>query len=247
MVPNTRLIPASQGEIAQFRSLNFNYRWAIGSLNYLSVSTRPDIAFAVSQLLQHLENPGTTHWQAFLHLLQYLAGTRSYAIKIGGGDNVFRVYTDADWANCSTTRRSYSGYLVTWGDTIIAWKAKKQSSVSTSTTEAEYRALYDGVQEAVWLNSLMLSITGKPIYPIEVLTDNQAALALSKNPLANNCSKHIEVKYHFIREAVANRWVTISYLQTNSMPANGLTKSLANPKHIAFLNYLKLKIKDARS
>jgi hypothetical protein len=247
MIPNTRLEPASEADLAEFSALNISYRRAIGSLNYLSVSTRPDIAFAVSQLSQHLERPGIVHWRAFLHLLRYLSGTKDYSIRVGGGDGVFRIYTDADWANCSETRRSYSGYLVTWGDSILAWKAKKQATVSTSTTEAEYRALYDGVQEAVWLQSLMSSITGRSIYPIGIFTDNLAALALSKNPLANQRTKHIDVKYHFIREAVDKKWVTISYVATAVMPADGLTKSLANPKHSAFLSFLKMKIRQLRS
>ncbi|PLW07246.1 hypothetical protein PCANC_28159 [Puccinia coronata f. sp. avenae] len=208
MIPNTRLEPASEAELAK---------------------------------------PGIVHWRAFLHLLRYLSGTKDYSIRVGGGDGIFRIYTDANWANCSETRRSYSGYLVTWGDSILAWKAKKQATVSTSTTEAEYRALYDGVQEAVWLQSLMSSITGQSIYPIGIFTNNLAALALSKNPLANQRTKHIDVKYHFIQEAVDKKWVTISYVATAVMPADGLTKSLANPKHSAFLSFLKMKIRQLRS
>jgi hypothetical protein len=211
-------------------------------LNYLSVSTCLDIAFAVSQLPQHLKRPGIVHWRAFLHLLCYLSGTKEYSIQVGGGDAVFRIYTGADWANCSQTHQSYSGYLVTWGNSILLWKAKKQATVSTSTTEAEYRALYDGVQEAIWLQSLMQSLTNQSIYPIGIFTDNLAALALSKNPLANQRTKHINIKYHFIREAVDKNWVTISYILTVAMPADGLTKSLVNPKHSAFLSFLKMKI-----
>jgi hypothetical protein len=247
MIPSTRLTPATDEEVAAFSNLNVSYRRAIGSLNYLSVSTRPDIALAVSQLSQYLERPGIVHWRAFQHLLRYLSGTKNYSIRVGGGDGVFRIYTDADWANCPETRRSYSGYLVTWGDSIISWKAKKQATVSTSTTEAEYRALYDGVQEAVWLQSLLGSISGTSIYPINVFTDNLAALALSRNPLANQRTKHIDVKYHFIREAVGKNWVKINYVSTVVMPADGLTKALANPKHSAFLKFLKMKIQELRS
>jgi hypothetical protein len=228
MVPNTRLDLASDKEVAAFQALNISYQRAIGSLNCLSVLTWPDIAFAVSQLSQYLERPGIDHWCAFLHLLCYLSGTKHYAICVGSSDGVFCIYTNADWANCSETRQSYSSYLVTWGASIIAWKAKKQATVSTSTTEAKYCAIYDGVQQAIWLQSLMHSITGSSIYPIEIFTNNQAALALSKNLLANQCTKNIDVKFHFIREAVKKDWVNISYVSTAVIPANGLTKSLAN-------------------
>ncbi|PLW40465.1 hypothetical protein PCANC_09340 [Puccinia coronata f. sp. avenae] len=113
-----------------------------------------------------------------------------------------------------------------------------------STTKAKYRAIYDGVQEAVWLQSLMQSINGSSIYPIDIFTDNQAALALSRNPLANQRTKHIDVKFHFVCEAVDKGWVNISYISTAVMPADGLTKSLANPKHSAFLSFLKMKVRN---
>ncbi|PLW32280.1 hypothetical protein PCANC_18988 [Puccinia coronata f. sp. avenae] len=228
MVPSTRLVPALDEEVAAFSNLNVSYRRAIGSLNYLLVSTRLDIAFAVSQLSQYLERAGVVHWPAFQHLLQYLSGTKNYSICVGGGDSVF----------C---------YLVTWGDSIISWKAKKQATVSSSTTEAEYRALYDGVQEAVWLQLLLGSISGTSIYPINVYTNNLAALALSRNPIANQRTKHIDVKYHFIRKAVDKNWVKINYISMVVMPADGLTKALANPKHSAFLSFLKMKIQELRS
>ncbi|KAI7959985.1 hypothetical protein MJO29_005053 [Puccinia striiformis f. sp. tritici] len=197
MVPNTRLVAATPAERDHFDALNINYRRAIGSINYVAVATRPDISFAVSQLSQHLENPGINHWRAYNHLLRYISATKSLSVRIGGGDKSFRIYTD-DWGNCPELRRSYSGYLVTWGDTILGWKSKKQASVSTSTTEAEYQSLYDGVQEAIWINSIMVSLTGHLVYPIDVFCDNQAAIALSHNPLANQHTKHIDIKYHFI-------------------------------------------------
>jgi hypothetical protein len=193
MVPSTRLVPASDEEVAAFSNLNVSYCQAIGSLNYLLVSTRPDISFAVCQLSQYLERPGIVHWRAFQHLLCYLSGTKTYSIHVGGGDGVFQIYTNADWANCTETRCSYSSYLVTWGNSILLWKAKKQATVSSSTTKAEHRALYDGVQEAIWLQSLMQSISGTSIYPVNIFTNNLAALALSANPLANQRTKHIDV------------------------------------------------------
>jgi hypothetical protein len=90
----------------------------------------------------------------------------------------------------------------------------------------------------------MQSITGSSIYPIDIFTNNQAALALSKNPLANQRTKHIDVKFHFIWEAVVKNWVNISYISTAVMPDNGLNKSLANPKHSAFLSFLKMKVRN---
>ncbi|POW22754.1 hypothetical protein PSHT_00941 [Puccinia striiformis] len=240
MVPNTRLVASTEHERVEFRRLGINYRRAIGSINYLSVSTRPDIAFTVSQLSQHLENPGIKHWRAFLHLLRYPSGTKSAGIRVGGGKQSVLVYTDADWANCVDTRRSYSGYLVKWGNSVISWKSRKQSSISSSTTEAEYRALYEGVQEAIWLRRLFESL-GYPIDgPIPIFSDNQAAIALSCNPLHQQQTKHIDLKYHWVREMVESGEVKISYIPTATMPADGLTKSLAKPRHQVLFNFINI-------
>ncbi|KAI7942709.1 hypothetical protein MJO28_012736 [Puccinia striiformis f. sp. tritici] len=156
MLANTRLVKCSDADHNSFLQLKINYREALGLLNYLSVSTRPDISFTVSQLSQHLEKPGMTHWKAVLHLLRYLAGTKDHGILLdGSGDlNDIAVYTDADFANCTDDRRSYSGYVTLLGGNLLSWRSKKQQTVSTSTTEAEYRALFEGVQESVWLKYL---------------------------------------------------------------------------------------------
>jgi hypothetical protein len=240
MVPNTRLDPATDTDREAFLAMNEDYRQAIGSLNYLAVNSRPDIAFAVSQLSQHLERPGKSHWQAFLHLLRYLAGTRTYSITIGGSPTIPQIFTDADYANCAESRRSYSAYVVTWGDSILSWKSRKQPTVSSSTTEAEYRALYDGTQEAVWLNYLLNSLRVTLKAPIAMLVDNQAAIALAKNPMHQQRTKHIDVKFHWTREIIEAGKVTISYIQTSKMLADGLTKSLAKPKHQEFIRGLKI-------
>ncbi|POW23147.1 hypothetical protein PSHT_00451 [Puccinia striiformis] len=171
MIPNTCLVEATQQEKDEFSKLQVNYRRAIGLVNWAAVATRPDIGFAVSQLSQHLENPGRLHWKAFIHLLRYLSGTKHYALTVGGGDNSISIYVDADFASCVDTCCSYSGYLVRWGNSLISWRARKQATVSTSTTEAEYKALYDGVQEAIWLRAL-LGFLGIVDYPIPIYVNN---------------------------------------------------------------------------
>jgi hypothetical protein len=196
MIPNTRLVSATEEEVNEFNDLGINYRRAIGLVNWAAVATRPDIAFTVSQLSQHLERPGIVHWRAFTHLLRYLSHTINFSIKIGGGDNKISIYVDADFAACTDTRRSYSAYLVRWGDSVISWRAKKLSTLSTSTTEAEYKSLYDGIQEAIYMRLLLESL-GLPVYPIPIYCDNQAAIALSRNPLFQQRTKHVDVKYHF--------------------------------------------------
>ncbi|MBW0533508.1 hypothetical protein O181_073223 [Austropuccinia psidii MF-1] len=124
---------------------NKNYRQAIGKISYLQVATRPHLAFVTSQLSQFLEKPGYSHWIAFKHLLQYLAG--SYFSLCS--------YSDADYANCIKTQRSVSGYLTMISNSCINWKSRKQNTVSTSSCEAEYKAQYEGAKDLLWSARLL--------------------------------------------------------------------------------------------
>jgi hypothetical protein len=235
MVQNTRLVPASPADIEQFRRAGHDYRRALGLLNYLSVSTQPDISFTVSQLSQHFESPGMTHWNAVIHLLRYLRGTLNCGLLLDGSSMVnaqhVTIYTDADYANSTTDRKSYGGYISMIGSTLISWKSKKQPTVSTSTTEAEYRALYDGVQEAVWINNLLSSLGSPTTAKINMKVENQSAIALATNDLFQQRTKHIDIKYHWTREIFESGLIDITYVSTNSMLADMCTKALGPLKH----------------
>ena len=242
MVANSRLVKCSEEDHQAFIQLKINYREALGLLNYLSVSTRPDISFTVSQLLQHLEKPGIAHWRAVLHLLRYLAGTKHHGIVLdGSGDlNNVSVYTDADFANCVDDRRSYSGYVTLLGGNLLSWQSKKQQTVSTSTTEAEYRALFEGVQEAVWLKYLFSSLSIPFNSKFEIFVDNQSAIALATNPIFQQQSKHIDIIYHWLREVHNTGLIHINYISTQKMKADMCTKALARQKHQQVISNLKI-------
>ncbi|MBW0526546.1 hypothetical protein O181_066261 [Austropuccinia psidii MF-1] len=126
LTPNEHLNPSTSDEIQAFKKLNNNYRSAIGSINYLSTGTRPDLSFAVSTLSQYLESPGLKHWQAFLHVLKYLNGSRDKGLYYPREkSNVITAFSDADWGNCCVTRRSTTGYLACFHRCLIFWKTRK--------------------------------------------------------------------------------------------------------------------------
>jgi hypothetical protein len=231
LVPNTRLLPATPADREDFLKLGINYRRAIGLLNYLAVSTRPDISFAMSQLSQYLEHPGKTHWDACIHLLRYLAGTPSRGLNLGNTLSPIQIYTDADYANDKINSYSYFGYIVMMGTSVISWKAKKHPSVSSSTSEAEYVGLYEGGREAVWLRLLLNSLAIPHQGPIPLMCDNQAAINIAKNTLFADRIKHWRVHLHWIRERVAENDVSTHYISTHSNLADFLTKSLSKVKH----------------
>ncbi|MBW0589442.1 hypothetical protein O181_129157 [Austropuccinia psidii MF-1] len=182
MVEGSRVSQASDDENQQFLSLNKNYRQAIGKISYLHIPTRPDLAFVMSQLSQFLEKPGISHWIAFKHLLQYLAGTQALALCLGGNDFSLCSYSDADYSNCINTRRSVSGYLTMIGNSCTNWKSRKQNTISTSSCKAEYKAQYEGAKDLVWSARLLEELKISVPKPLQLFGDNQGAISLAKNP-----------------------------------------------------------------
>ncbi|MBW0502459.1 hypothetical protein O181_042174 [Austropuccinia psidii MF-1] len=150
MDPGVYLSTANDEDHSLFLALNVNYRRAVGLINYLAISTRPDLAFPVSLLSQHLEKPGIQHWRAFKRLLRYLIGTQHLGLTLSPTNIHIHTYADASYANCPSTRHSHTGLLVYLGNNLIHWKSRRQSSVSSSSTEAEYKALYEGGQQILW-------------------------------------------------------------------------------------------------
>lgn len=207
----------------------YGYSQLIGSLMYLSVCTRPDIAQAVGALARYMAQPTTAHWQSAKGVLRYLSGTANYGIIFGETKAGLDAYTDADFAGDIDTRRSTTGYVFILNGGAISWSSRLQQTVAASTTEAEYMAAASATKEGLWLrkllNDLQLDIT-----TIDINADNQSAIKLLKNPVFSMRSKHIDVIYHFARERVMRGEVRFSYIRTDSMVADALTKPVPTSK-----------------
>lgn len=214
------------------------YQQLIGSLMYLCVLTRPDIAYAVGYLSQFNNCHNNEHWLYAKRILKYLKKTKNLGLRYSRDGNVnIEGYVDADWANNFIDRKSYSGFCFMLSGSVISWGCKKQRTVALSSTEAEYMAITEGCREAVYLINLQNEIT-EQIYTINIYNDNQSAQKLSGNPVFHNRSKHIDVRYHYCREIIENKIVKINYLSTEDMPADLFTKSLPLVKHNKFLKML---------
>ena len=204
------------------------YRSAVGALMYLIAGTRPDLAAAVGILSQFAADPCPTHWQALKRVLRYLQATSTYGLCFAGSSGGKLVgYSDADWAGDIESRRSTSGYVLMLNSGCISWRSKKQRTVALSSTEAEYMALSEATQEAVWLKAFMNEIgeaTGND--PLTVYEDNQGAIALAKNPEFHKRTKHIDIRYHFVREKVKDDQVALEYCPTQDMLADIMTKPI---------------------
>ena len=202
---------------------------AVGSLIYLSTCTRPDITFVVSKLSQHFAEPTVEHWNTLKQVFRYLKGTTEQGLCFRRNDTEklgLRVYSDADWASDPADRRSTSGYCVSLNEesSLISWKTRKQPTVALSTCEAEYMSLASAIQECIYLEQLLRGVDTYQYAQTKVYEDNQGAIALAKNPVNRQRCKHIDIKYHFIRENVNNGKFILEYCPTEQMIADVLTK-----------------------
>lgn len=242
--PGSHLAAATEEELEEFSATGHNYRKAVGSVNYLVQCTRPELAFASSQLSQHLDKPGILHWAAFRRVLRYLQGTRTYSISFRGNNpeslsiasskNFLTNYADADWAGDPATRRSTTGYVFTLHGGAVSWMSRKQPTVSLSSTEAEYKATVEAGKELAWLRIILEDLNINLHDSLAIQNDNQGAIALAENPVFQARSKHIEVQYHWIREQISAGKFELKYTPTAEMQADLLTKSLPRVLHQRF-------------
>ena len=211
------------------------FREAVGARMHLMTATRPDIAYAVGYVSRFMENPQVEHWVAVKRILRYLQGTKTHGICFQPGDKIdFCGDSDADWAGDHFDRKSTSGYAFILMSAPISWGSKKQSSVSLSTSEAEYIALSLAIQEGKWIHHLLCEILDAASEQgpnLKIYKDNQSCIKMTKNPVNHDRAKHIDIKYHHIRDEIKRGEVYLEYCQTSNMLADIMTKGLPGPRH----------------
>ena len=210
------------------------YMEAVGSLLYIAGTCRPDISLAVSLLAKAMADPAERHWGLLKGVLRYLAGTRVHGIIYGLGEGVHG-YTDADYAGCTDTRRSRSGYVFLAAGGAVSWLSKGQPVVALSTAESEYVAAAAAAKEAVWLKRLTAGVGLVSSKGALVLYgDNQAALAIAANDSDSPKTKHIAVRYHFLRQQTADGVLQLCFVPSADNTADIFTKPLDKEKFSKF-------------
>jgi hypothetical protein len=204
--------------------VEYPYPELVGSLLYLSNTTRPDIAQAVNALARFMQTPTTDHWEAAKGVLRYLAGTINCGLVYKRGDLIG--FCDADYAGDVNTRRSTSGWVFIFGGAAFSWSSKIQPTVAVSTAEAEYMAAAYAIKEALWLRKLFAEFRMVIYGAVTINCDNQAALCFLRDPIVSPKAKHIAVNFYFAREHVALNEVDFVYVPTASNVADIFTKSL---------------------
>ncbi|CAA7038049.1 unnamed protein product [Microthlaspi erraticum] len=213
---------------------------AVGSIMYAMICTRPDVAYAIGLVSRFMSNPGNVHWTAIRWLLKYLKGMQDKKLVFTKGSD-FRVegFSDSDYAGDKDRRRSITGYVFRVGGNVVSWKSNLQQVVALSTTEAEYIALSEAVKEGIWLRGLVEELGFKQ-EATDIWCDSQSAICLAKNNVFHERTKHVAVKYHFIRDETEVGTVKIQKIPTERNPADMLTKVIPVQKFEKALALLKV-------
>eukprot|EP00253_Pinus_taeda_P014116 PITA_14116 len=190
------------------------YKSIVGSLMYLT-ATRPDIMFAVSLISRFMERPKEAHWQAAKIIMRYVRGTKNFGMLYNVSEHSDLVgYTNSDWAGSVDDRKSTSDYVFHMGSGAISWASKKQSIVALSTAEAEYEAATAAACQAVWMRRMLRSLGQERAKATVIFCDNRSAIALSKNSVFHKRTKHIDTRFHYIRELVSNGEIILQHCRT---------------------------------
>ncbi len=229
---NSRLTkPESQSD---YETSKMPYRELVGSLMYIMVCTRPDISNAVGEVSKFCENFDKEHWSAALKILKYLKTTKKLSLVFEGSVKMPMVaYADASWASDQDSGRSITGYVIMINGTSVSWKSRRQPTVAMSSTEAEYMALFAVTQEVIWMRRLLCQVdTSFTSHrkPTVVFQDNKSTILLANNPSQHARTKHINTKFHFVRDQVSDSTIQIEYKSTEEMVADILTKAVSRPK-----------------
>ena len=189
-------------------------------------------------------DPGESHWTAVKTILKYLRNTKDKFLVYGGSDElVVSGYTDASFQTDKDDFRSQSGFIFCLNGGAVSWKSSKQSTVADSTTEAEYIAASEAAKEAVWIRKFIAELGVVPSIsnPVDLYCDNNGAIAQAKEPRSHQKSKHIQRRYHLIRDIVDRGDVKISRVSTDANVADPLTKPLPRPKHESHTTAIGIK------
>jgi hypothetical protein len=207
------------------------YKQLIGSLMYL-VNTTSDICFAVNTLSRYMVEPRHVHLVAVKHVLRCVHGMVGYGLRyVSDGEVKLHGYTEYDWVGSAVDRKSTSGCCFSLGSGMISWLSIKQSPMALGTTKEKCIAANVASCEVVWLQNLLVGLFDLELEPTLIYCVNQSCVKLSKNPVFHDKSKHIEIKYHFIREMVQKGAVKLRYISIDEKIAGILTKPLSKVKY----------------
>lgn len=194
------------------------YQEVVGSLLYAAQITHPDISFAVNNVSRFNTQHSNEHWDAVLRVLRYLNGTSDYKLQFQKRKTIeIEAYSDADYASDVDKRRSCTGYVIKIAGAAVSWHSKRQEVVALSSTEAEYIALSTTAKEIVWISQFIFEVSGVNLQPVKIFCDNTSAIKLAKSDAYRERTKHIDVRYHQIRDWIERKKIMLILCQRTKM------------------------------
>jgi hypothetical protein len=220
----------------------WEYQSRLGALMYAILGTHPELAFAITIQSQHSTTPGKAHLAALNRVFHYLQKVSNMKLTFGGSCTPLTLtgYVNADWANNINDHCSVGGYVLPLARGAVSWSAQKQKIMAQSSTEAEYVARALTTNEAIWIHRLLSEIEQTQLNATNLLTDNQASISLTRNPIFHKAMKHIEVRYHHMHYSFESGIISPVYVPTNEQVADILTKPLLKEKHEKFVRAIGL-------
>ncbi|XP_020266633.1 uncharacterized protein LOC109842135 [Asparagus officinalis] len=217
------------------------FKSLVGSLRYLTI-TRPDITYGVGLVSRYMETPNESHWLAAKRILRYIKGTLSLGLFYAYDENAQLVcYSDSDWGGDQDERKSTTGYVFYLGSTAFSWTSKKQGVVALSSCEAEYVAAASTVCEAIWLRNILKELDHPQEDSTVIFVDNKSSIHLAKNPVHHGRSKHIDTRFHFLRDHVKQKTVELKHCHTTEQVADIYTKPLSGETFMRLRDMLGIK------
>jgi hypothetical protein len=222
---STSMCPQNDAEALEMQQHPYNS--VVGSLMYLAVTTRPDIAYSAGVLARFNSNPGPAHWQAAKHVLRYLKGTIDHKLvyQPSTSSEPFITYSDADHGGNPDNGKSTGGYVVKIGSGAVSWSSRLQPLVALSTTEAEHISAVEASKEILWMCQFMGELGYDISGPSMLRMDNQSAIAVSKNPEHHSRMKHLSLHLFWLRDAVQDGLIAPTFVPTQEMAADIFTKA----------------------
>ena len=216
------------------------YSSAVGSVLYTRL-TRIDCLAAIAEVARFMSNPGKKHWQAVKRILRYLKATKHWGLcykSTRGGKKLWKLtlYVDSGYAMDPDKRRSRYGYIILLNANPVAFGTGLTQRTATSTPEAEYIALAHGLKETLWTYQILLTMGIQIELPMTVFEDNQACIQIADNPISQRRTRHIDIRYHFVRDYIEDGTIAMQYCQSAQMLADIMTKIMPRPTFVKLRN-----------